>query len=101
MNKAQKTLVALKMLGGKAPIPTYTISGTVFESDGETPVEGATIALLSLSTLSGADGTYTLANVLAGTSGELTCTLEGFEWDPIQISAVTDNLTDQDFVANE
>ena len=87
--------------GGAAAAVTYTISGTVYDADGSTPVEGATVALGELTAESGVDGTYTIASVPAGTSGSMTCTLEGYSWTAISIAAMSGNLTGQDYTNNE
>lgn len=76
---------------------TYSISGAVFDADGSTPVEGATVALGALSAVSAADGSYTISNVPPGTSGSMTCTLAGYLWTAITIAAMSGNLTGQDY----
>ena len=56
------------------PVPTYTVSGTVFfdyngdglRDEGEPPIEGVPIRVAGLSTTSGPDGRYSLAGVPAG-----------------------------------
>ena len=84
--------------GGESPAPeTYSISGTVYDSDGATAVEGATVALGAASTTSAANGTYTLSGLAAGVSGSLTCTKSGYSWTAISISAMSGNLTSQNY----
>lgn len=78
--------------------PTYSISGKVLAADGVTAVPGATVALGAYSGVSGADGTYTISDLAAGTSGLLTATKTNYAWDSITISAMVASLTDQDFV---
>jgi hypothetical protein len=81
-------------------ISTYTISGIVYDADGTTPVSGATVALGLLTATSGVDGTYTISNVPAGTSGSMTCTKGGYNWVAIAIAAMAANLTAQNYTAN-
>lgn len=78
-------------------VTLYTISGTVYDADGSTAVEGATVTLGELSTTSAANGTYTIGSVPAGTSGSMTCTKTGYSWTAITVSAMGDNLTSQDY----
>lgn len=84
------------MSGG---VVTYTISGTVYESDGSTAVQGATIALGSYTATSAANGTYTISGIPAGTSGSMTCTKATYTWSAISISAMSGNLTSQNYTA--
>src|SRR5512137_1867349 len=88
-------LVALGVIGGG--VSAYTISGTIYDADGTTVVAGATIALGVLSATSGADGKYTINNVPPGTSGSMTCTKTGYSWTTITVSAMTGNLTAQNY----
>jgi hypothetical protein len=83
--------------GGAAPV-TYTISGTVYDADGTTTVEGATVALGALSAVSAADGTYTIADVPSGTSGTMSCTKTGYSWVSKSIASMSGDLTAQNFV---
>ena len=76
---------------------TYTISGTVYDADGSTAVSGATVALGALNATSAANGTYTISNVPAGTSGSMTCTKAGYSWTAITVSAMTGNLANQNY----
>jgi hypothetical protein len=102
MSKARDLHIFVPVIaasGGGAAV--YTISGTVYDADGTTPVEGATVALGAYSAESGVDGTYTIASVPAGTSGSMTCTLEGYSWTAISIAAMSGNLTGQDYTNNE
>jgi hypothetical protein len=85
-------------MGGAAP--KYTISGTVYDTDGSTAVASATVALGTLTATSGVDGTYTISNVPAGTSGSMTCTKAGLNWTAISVSAIAGNLTSQNYTAN-
>ncbi len=83
------------MISGRA---TYSISGTVYDADGTTPVEGATVALGLLTTTSVADGTFTITDIPAGTSGPMTCTKTGYSWTEISIAAMGGSLTAQNYV---
>jgi len=78
---------------------TFNISGTV--SDGTNPLSGVKVAIsgTSYSTNTGADGTYTLANVPYGASGKLTPTASEYAFTPtnINIPGLTSDLTDQNF----
>ena len=76
---------------------TYTISGTVYDADGTTAVASATVALGALTATSGADGTYTISGILPGASGSMTCTKTGYSWTPITVSAMSGNLTSQNY----
>jgi di/tricarboxylate transporter len=85
------------MMGGKASAAvTYSISGIV--SNGNTAIAGATVALGAYSAISGADGTFTITGIPAGTSGSLTSTLAGQTFYPANISipAMSGNLTCED-----
>jgi hypothetical protein len=84
------------VLGGGG-VSAYTISGTVYDADGSTPVEGATVTLGELTDTSAADGTYTIADVPAGTSGSMTCTKTGYSWTAITVAAMSGNLTTQNY----
>lgn len=75
----------------------YTISGTVYDANGTTAVANATVALSSYSATSAANGTYTISNVPAGTSGSMTCTLAGYRWTAITVAAMSGNLTAQNY----
>ena len=81
---------------------TYNISGSI--SDGANPLSGIKVAIsgTTYSTNSGADGTYTLANVPAGTAGNLTPTSSEYAFTPpsINIPGLTGNLNGQDFVGS-
>jgi hypothetical protein len=92
----RKMMVLDRLLGGGGT-PSYTISGTVYDADGATPVEGATVALGLLTATSAANGTYTISNVPAGTSGSMTCTLAGYSWAAITVAVMSGNLTGQDY----
>lgn len=77
--------------------PTFTISGTVYDADGSTAVASATVALGALTATSAANGTYTISNVPPSTAGLLTCTKTGYAWDAKIISAMSGNLTAQNY----
>jgi len=81
--------------GGVAP--TYSISGTVYDADGSTPVSGATVVLGVYSAISGGDGTYTITGISAGTSGSMTCTKTGYSWAAKSIATMSGNLTGQNY----
>lgn len=83
--------------GGAAPA-TYTISGTVYDADGSTAVQSATVALGAYNATSAADGTYTISNIPAGTSGSMTCTKTGYSWTVITVAAMSGNLTGQNYI---
>jgi hypothetical protein len=75
----------------------FSISGTVYDANGTTPVSGATIALGALNATSAANGTYTIANAPPGTSGSLTCTKSGYVWKAITVTSMSGNLASQNF----
>ena len=81
---------------------TFNISGSV--SDGANPLSGIKVAISGTSyfTNSGADGSYTLANVPYGTSGKLTPTSSEYAFTPLNtnIPGLTGPLTGQDFVGS-
>lgn len=76
----------------------YAIAGTVYEADGSTPIASATVALGALSDTSGADGTYAIEDIPAGTSGSLTCTKAGYSWPAKTIAAMAGELANQNFI---
>lgn len=78
---------------------SYSISGIVFDSDGSTPVSGATITLGLSNTTSAGNGTYSITGLAAGTSGNLTVTKTGYIYGSIAVSSMTGNLTSQNFTA--
>lgn len=82
--------------GGGSAV-TYSIAGTVYDANGSTAVSGATVTIGGLSAISAANGTYTISNIPAGTSGNMTCTKSGYSWTAISISAMSDNLTNQNY----
>ena len=67
---------------------TGTISGTVFQSDGTTPISGATVActgtLTCTATTSALDGTYALSNLTEG-SYQITASMTGFAPEAITV----------------
>ena len=74
-----------------------TVSGTVTESSGGTPIEGATVALGARSTTTAANGTYSFA-VPAGTYPTMTVSAAGYDSSSATSVAVTDdNTTTEDF----
>jgi hypothetical protein len=85
------------ILAGASAPSVYTISGTVYDADGSTAVEGATVALGALSAVSAANGTYTITDVPAGASGSMTCTKAGYSWTAITVAAMSGNLTAQNY----
>ncbi|MFC0778717.1 T9SS-translocated chitinase ChiA [Flavobacterium sp. HJSW_4] len=64
--------------------PTYTVSGTVL--DGSTPVSGVTVSAVSGSTtltaVSNASGTYSIAGLTAGLNFTVTAAKSGFSYTP-------------------
>jgi hypothetical protein len=82
---------------GGGGVSSYTISGTVYDADGSTAVEGATVALGALSAVSAANGTYTISGVAPGASGSMTCTKAGYSWTAITVAAMSGNLTGQNY----
>lgn len=95
-------LAAQRQLGGLGVTPAggvalYTISGTVYDSNGTTPIASAVVALGALSANSGVDGTFTIADVPAGTTGSLTCTKAGYSWTAKTIAAMSGDLTGQNY----
>jgi hypothetical protein len=97
----KKSVILAKVLEGAVAAPvTYSISGTVYDLDGTTAVASATVALGAASTTSAANGTYTITGVAAGASGSMTCTKAGgYVWNPITITAMNANLTNQNYAA--
>jgi lysophospholipase L1-like esterase len=93
MNNRTKLLTVLQNRG----VSAFSISGTVYDADGTTAVEGATVALGALTATSAANGTYTITDVPAGTSGSVTCTKAGYSWTAISVSAMSGNLTSQNY----
>lgn len=90
-------LGAFGIRGGTASSATYTINGTVYDADGSTAVQSATIALGAYSASSAANGTYTISDVPAATSGSMTCTKAGYSWAAISVAAMSGNLTAQNY----
>jgi hypothetical protein len=95
MNK-RKMMALDRLLGGGGTV-SYSISGTVYDADGSTPVEGATVALGALSAVSAANGTYTINSIPPGTSGSMTCTKAGYSWVATSVSAMSGSLTGQNY----
>lgn len=90
--------LALGTILSGAVAPTYSISGTVYDADGSTPVSGATVALGALTATSAANGTYTISNIPADTTGGYTCTKTGYVWAAKALEPISGNLTGQDFI---
>ena len=62
-----------------SPVSTGTIDGTVTESDGVTPIEGATVTVdTGQSGITDTDGTYTITDVPTGECS-VTASADGFE----------------------
>lgn len=89
-------MIVTGVLGGGG-IVTYSISGTVYDADGSTAVSGATVALGTYTADSGVDGTYSITDIPAGESGSMTCTKAGYSWTAKTISAMSGNLTAQNY----
>jgi lysophospholipase L1-like esterase len=87
----------LMMRRGAVGATTYTISGTI--TDGVSGVDGVTVALGTYSAVTAGGGLFSITGIPAGTSGNLTATLAGYDFVPITISAMTGNLTGKDFTA--
>lgn len=82
-----------------APLPTYSISGTVLVD--ATGLSGVNVALGAYSALTDANGDYSITGVPAGTAGDLTPTKTSYTFTPasIAVSAMSASLTNQDFAA--
>ncbi|MDR3574310.1 MAG: carboxypeptidase regulatory-like domain-containing protein [Anaerolineaceae bacterium] len=84
-----------------ATLNTYTITGTV--KLGASALQNVTIAIsgTAFTTSTAADGSYTLANVPYGTTGDLSANLAGYSFAPpsIHLSNLAGNLSGQDFAA--
>ena len=82
---------------------TFNITGSV--SDGTNPLSGVKVAITgtTYSTNTGADGTYTLANVPYGTSGALTPTASEYAFAPtsINIPGLTGSMSGQNFIGSK
>lgn len=77
--------------------PAYgTVSGTVTELATSNPVEGATISIGSLNTVTAADGTYNFPAVLTGT-WTANCFKTGYNPAAESVTIVEDQNTVQDF----
>jgi hypothetical protein len=75
-----------------------TISGTVTESPGGTPIQGATVTVGSRSTTTDASGNYSFTNLPAGTYPGMTATAAGRTTATANAVVVTDsNITTQNF----
>jgi FtsP/CotA-like multicopper oxidase with cupredoxin domain len=75
-------------------VPKVTISGTVFNTDGTTPLSGATIDFTGGgSTTTGGDGTYTYTHSSHWT-GSIAASLNGYTFAPPSIG-FSDVVTDQ------
>jgi lysophospholipase L1-like esterase len=77
----------------------YTISGAI--SDGVDPIEGVTVALGAYNAVTGADGSFQIAEIPASTAGNLTPLLTGYRFAPASqsIAAMSGNLTGKNFTA--
>ncbi|MBM3435029.1 MAG: T9SS type A sorting domain-containing protein, partial [Bacteroidetes bacterium] len=81
--------------------PAYgTLAGTVTNAANSNPVEGATVTVGLLTTLSGADGTYNLPGVLTGI-WDAVCSKTGFNPVTASVTIIEDQTTTQDFVLTE
>ena len=81
---------------------TYSISGTITDENGN-GVEGVIVSFYSYSSLpSNAGGTYSINGIFEGTSGNLSPSLQNFDFSPSNktITNVTSNIIDQDFIAS-
>jgi hypothetical protein len=85
----------LGVMGGGAAAVAYSISGKV--TNNTTNISGATIALGAYTATSGVDGTYTITGLPAGSNGSMTCTKAGYTFTAISVSAMTGNLTAQNY----
>ena len=75
----------------------FTITGAVTPA-----LAGVTITLSGLATVTGMQGQFTLANVLAGTTGSLTPTMLGYTFEPVSIPINANaNITAANFVATK
>jgi|GEM_PF-3116875 len=78
--------------------PAYgTLAGTVTNAANSNPIEGASITVGSLTTLSAVDGTYNLPGVLTGT-WDAVCSKAGFNPTTASVTIIEDQTTTQDFV---
>ena len=93
----QPPFVQLFNPGAVGGVITYSISGTV--SDGVNGVAGVTVALGTYSTTTAAGGTYTITGIAAGANGSLTATKTGYVFASITISAMSGDLTGQNFTS--
>ncbi len=86
-----------------AALNTYTITGAV--KLGANGLQNVTVAIsgTAFTTSTSADGSYTLANVPYGTTGDLTASLAGYSFAPtsIHLSNLAGNLSGQDFAATK
>ncbi len=86
-------------------IPVYTINGTVYDNQATPhPLAGVAISFNGTTppttTISAADGVYTLTGILEGSAGQLSASKAGFDFNgPIDIGSMSANLTDQNFTA--
>jgi hypothetical protein len=82
----------------------FNISGKVtLGSPGGAGLANVVVSLGAYTGTTAADGTYTLANVPAGTSGNLTPSLAGYAFSPssVHIASLASSLSDQNFTAHD
>lgn len=79
----------------------YTIGGKVTDQTTLLPVSGVTVTCGTLSATTSATGTYTIRNVLPGTSCTLTPSLAGKTFSPANrvVTSIAASLHSQSFVA--
>lgn len=75
----------------------YSIAGIVYDADGTTVVQGATVELSEYSAVSAIDGSYMIEGIPPGTSGAMTCTKTGYSWTPIVVTEISESLISQHF----
>jgi len=95
---SRRQIGGLGQAGGGGDAVAYSISGIVYDADGTTTIAGATVALGAFSAVSAANGTYTISDIPADTSGSMTSTKSGYKWAEKIIAAMTGNLTAQNYI---